>query len=203
MEGVVGDPRGTAKAAQIPGYTIAGKTGTAAKLVNGRYSTSDYNASFVGFIPSRNPAVAIIVVTDSPRTWPATGGAVSAPVFKRIAEATLRYLGVGPTINPAPPVFVARRDGPAGAPTSRADSADPVVSLVVDGAPGTVPDLRGLSARQAVHQLVKIGMSARVSGDGFVVSQEPAAGAPIEGEGLCRLVLDRWPSRHDAGAGRP
>jgi cell division protein FtsI (penicillin-binding protein 3) len=203
MEGVVGDPHGTAKAAQIPGYTIAGKTGTAAKLVNGRYSTSDYNASFVGFIPSRNPAVAIIVVTDSPRTWPATGGAVSAPVFKRIAEATLRYLGVGPTINPPPPLFVARRDGSASAPVSRVDSGDPVVSLVVDGPPGTVPDLRGLSAREAVRKLVKVGMSARVSGDGFVVSQEPAAGAPIEGDGLCRLVLDRWPSRHDAGAGHP
>ena len=64
MEGVV--ERGTAKAAQIPGYTVAGKTGTAHKLVDGRYSKSDYNASFVGFIPSRNPAVAIIVVTDSP-----------------------------------------------------------------------------------------------------------------------------------------
>ena len=203
MEGVVADPHGTAKKAQIPGYPIAGKTGTAAKLVNGRYSTSDYNASFVGFIPSRNPAVAIIVVTDSPRTWPATGGAVSAPVFKRIAEATIRYLGVGPTINPTPAVFVARRDGRSGAPTRRADSDDPVVSLAADGPSGTVPDLRGLSAREAVRKLVKLGMSARVSGDGFVVSQEPAAGAPIEGEGLCRLVLDRWPSRHDLGAGRP
>jgi len=169
----------------------------------GRVVHLPHNASFVGFIPSRNPAVAIIVVTDSPRTWPATGGAVSAPVFKRIAEATLRYLGVGPTINPAPPVFVARRDGPAGATISRADSADPVVSLVVDGPPGTVPDLRGLSAREAVRKLVKLGMSARVSGDGFVVSQEPAAGAPIEGESLCRLVLGRWPQRHDAGAFRP
>src|SRR5205814_8292119 len=129
MEGVVGDPHGTAKRAQIPGYTIACKTGTAAKLVNGRYSTSDYNASFVGFIPSRSPAVAIIVVTDSPRTRPATGGAVSAPVFRRIAEATLRYLGVGPTINPTPPVFVAGRRGPAGPAPSRAGSGHPARRL--------------------------------------------------------------------------
>ena len=55
-----------AKRAQIDGYTIAGKTGTAAKLVNGRYSKSDYNASFVGFVPSRKPALTIIVVIDSP-----------------------------------------------------------------------------------------------------------------------------------------
>src|SRR6185503_6881941 len=57
MEGVV--ERGTAKKAQIAGYTIAGKTGTATKLVNGHYSKTDYNGSFVGFIPSRDPAVTI------------------------------------------------------------------------------------------------------------------------------------------------
>ena len=202
MEGVV--DRGTARAAQIPGYTIAGKTGTSAKLVNGRYSASDWNASFVGFLPSRDPAVAIIVVTDSPHTRGHTGGAVSAPVFKKIAEATLRYLGVGPTINPPPPVLVARRDETAGhAPTSGGSAGEPVVSLVVDGPPGTLPDLRGMSARDAVRTLVKLGMNARVSGDGFVVSQAPAAGAPIEGEAVCRLVLERWPSRHAATASRP
>ena len=58
MEGVV--EKGTGKAAQIPGYTIAGKTGTATKLVNGRYSHDDYNASFVGFVPSQDPALTII-----------------------------------------------------------------------------------------------------------------------------------------------
>ena len=65
MEGVV--ERGTAKRARIAGYTIAGKTGTAAKVVNGRYSRSDYNVSFVGFVPSRAPLFTIIVVLDSPR----------------------------------------------------------------------------------------------------------------------------------------
>ena len=54
MEAVV--ERGTATAAKIDGFTVAGKTGTAAKLVNGRYSNSDYNVSFVGFVPSRRPA---------------------------------------------------------------------------------------------------------------------------------------------------
>ena len=202
MEGVV--ERGTAKAAQIPGYTVAGKTGTAAKLVNGHYSTSAWNASFVGFLPSRDPAVAIIVVTDSPHTKGHTGGVVSAPVFKRIAEATLRYLGVGPTINPPAPVLVARQDESAGhmKPSGEPETG-PVVSLVADGPPGTVPDLRGMSARDAVRTLVKLGMNARVSGDGFVVSQEPAAGAPIDGDAFCHLVLERWPSRRVVTASRP
>jgi cell division protein FtsI/penicillin-binding protein 2 len=65
MEQVV--ERGSARAAQMPGYTIAGKTGTAAKLVNGHYQKSDYNASFVGFLPSRKPALTILVVIGSSR----------------------------------------------------------------------------------------------------------------------------------------
>ncbi len=106
MEQVV--ERGTAKAAKIAGFTVAGKTGTAQKLVDRRYSHSDYNASFVGFLPSRKPALAIIVVIDSPHAKGYYGGTVAAPIFKRIAEESLRHLGIGPTINPAPPVLVAR-----------------------------------------------------------------------------------------------
>ena len=192
MEGVVELKYGTATAAQIPGYTIAGKTGTAAKLVNGHYSHTEYNASFVGFVPSRAPAVAIIVVIDSPhgpnRFF---GGTVSAPIFKRIAEAALQYLGVGPTINPTPPVLVARQDEQPQLPTDAPGGAPPVVSLVSDGPPGTVPDLRGMSARDAMRTLVKAGLSARLSGDGFVVSQNPPAGDALEAGGVCSLVLAR------------
>jgi beta-lactam-binding protein with PASTA domain len=52
-----------------------------------------------------------------------------------------------------------------------------------------------MSAREAVRKLVKLGMSARASGDGFVVSQNPEAGTPIDAESVCRLVLQRWPLR--------
>jgi cell division protein FtsI (penicillin-binding protein 3) len=195
MEGVV--ERGTARAAQIPGYTIAGKTGTAAKLIDGRYSHSEYNASFVGFIPSRDPAVTIIVVIDSPHGSGYTGGAVSAPVFKRIAESTLRYLGIGPTINPSPAVLVARDSDDMKVPASTR-ATQPAVSLVADAAPGTIPDLRGLSAREAVRTLVKLGLVARVTGDGVVVTQEPAAGMPLEQGGICRLVLARMARRGES-----
>src|SRR5690606_33480004 len=100
MEAVV--ERGTATAAKIEGYTIAGKTGTAAKILpGGGYSKSDYNVSFVGFVPSRKPALAIIVVIDSPHgKVTAYGGTVAAPIFKRIAEASLVHLGIGPNLNP-------------------------------------------------------------------------------------------------------
>jgi cell division protein FtsI (penicillin-binding protein 3) len=192
MEGVV--ERGTATKGQIPGYTIAGKTGTAAKLINHVYSHSEYNASFVGFVPSRDPVLAIIVVTDSPHAGPYTGGAVSAPVFKRIAEAALRYLGVAPTVNPAPPVLTARQSDlvNASGPGSAGDQL--VVNVVADGPPGTVPDVQGLSAREAMRKLVKVGLAAHLAGDGFVASQDPPAGAPLEA-GTVRLVLSRWSAR--------
>jgi cell division protein FtsI/penicillin-binding protein 2 len=195
MEGVV--DHGTATVAKMPGYTVAGKTGTAAKLINGRYSHSDYNASFVGFVPSRDPAVAIIVVTDSPHGPNGYyGGTVSAPVFKRIAEATLRYLGIPPTLDPPPPVLVARNAEPEAPPSA------PVVSLVADGAPGTVPDLTGLSAREAVRKLATVGLTAHATGDGVVVSQDPAPGTPIDESSSCSLTLERSPAHH-AESGRP
>jgi cell division protein FtsI (penicillin-binding protein 3) len=193
MEKVVSEKIGTATRAQIPGYTIAGKTGTAAKLIGGRYSTIDNNASFVGFVPSRDPVVAIIVVTDSPRTYPNTGGFVSAPVFQRIAEATLRYLGVGPSINPPSPVLVVRNDSEAPTPAQMASA--PVVSLVADDSSGTVPDLRGMSAREATHTLARLGLTSRLSGDGFVISQDPPPGEPLDAVSICRLTLDRLPAR--------
>ena len=189
MEGVVTD--GTAKLAQIDGYTIAGKTGTASKLIDGRYSASENNASFAGFLPSRNPAVTIVVVIDAPHAGGRTGGVVAAPIFKRIAETTLRYLGVGPTIDPEPPVLVERRDSADVRTRSQKDS-QPIVSFVADGPPGTVPNLHGMSAREAVRTLVRLGLTAHLSGDGFVMSQDPPAGAVLEPGAVCSLVLNRW-----------
>ena len=203
MEGVV--EHGTGTAAKIAGYTIAGKTGTAARLVNGRYSESDYNASFVGFLPSRDPALAIIVVIDSPHgPHRYFGGPVSAPIFRRIAESALRHLGIAPTVDPAPPVLVMRQ-GPADPqPLSAAAGDSPVVSLVADGRPGTMPDLRGLSARDAIGALVKRGLSARIAGDGVVVSQDPLPGALLDDADAapCLLVLGRAPLA-SAATGQP
>ena len=190
MEEVV--ERGTAKAAAIDGYTIAGKTGTAARLVDGRYSKSEYNASFVGFLPSRSPALTIIVVIDSPHGRGYTGGAVAAPIFKRIAEASLRHLGIAPTINAPPPVLVVRNEAGAGeAISARPVSAPAALAAIERERPDVMPDLRGLSARDALRALTRIGMSARMSGDGFVIEQSPAAGTPLVPGDAALLKLGR------------
>jgi membrane peptidoglycan carboxypeptidase len=187
MEDVV--VRGTATAARIDGYTVAGKTGTAQKLVDGRYSKSEYNASFVGFVPSRKPALAVVVVIDSPHANGYYGGTVAAPIFKRIAEASLRHLGVPPTINPAPPVLVARHEPALETAVPRPvgfveRSVDPVQA-------GLMPDLRGLSAREAVRMLTRAGLTARVNGKGVVLEQAPAAGTALNAGDVCVLKLGR------------
>ena len=94
MESVLLDG-GTGKPAALNGYTAAGKSGTAQKIDprTGRYSPTDYIASFVGFAPVNEPAVTILVVLDSPE-GAHHGGEVGGPVFKRIAEQVLAYLDV-------------------------------------------------------------------------------------------------------------
>jgi len=189
MEGVV--DHGTATSAQMPGFTIAGKTGTAAKLVNHRYSSTEYNASFVGFLPSRSPALAIIVVVDSPHGKGYYGGVVSAPIFKRIADASLRYLGVGPNLNPSEPVLVAREASGPALPASAKQAPESVVSLVSDGPIGSMPELTGMSARDAMRRLMRLGITPHITGQGVVVSQRPAPGAALDGVEVSELVLDR------------
>lgn len=90
LTGVV--EQGTAKLAKVPGYSAAGKTGTAQKLEpNGAYSHNKFTASFIGFAPAEDPEIAIAVVLDEPRPY-YFGGVVAAPVFKNVAGNTLRYL---------------------------------------------------------------------------------------------------------------
>jgi cell division protein FtsI (penicillin-binding protein 3) len=95
LRDVVSAEGGTGAAAAVPGYTVAGKTGTAAKPDGGRYSTSRYVASFVGIVPAKQPRLVVLVSIDEPKTaiW---GGVVAAPAFSRIAQYGLQQLEVAP-----------------------------------------------------------------------------------------------------------
>jgi cell division protein FtsI (penicillin-binding protein 3) len=190
MEQVV--ERGTATTAQVPGYTVAGKTGTAAKIVNGRYSRTDYQVSFIGFVPSRRPAFTILAVVDTPRGASRFGGTVAAPIFQRIADAALRQMGIAPTINPLPPVLVqaARPGSPPSELVRTSGTAGPPQISVLAGPP-TVPDVRGLGAREAARRLARLGLIPRLTGDGIVIDQDPVAGTALEPGRPCRLWLDR------------
>ena len=184
----------TGKNARIDGVTVAGKTGTAQKVVNGQYSRSDYNASFVGFVPSRQPLLTIIVVIDSPHAKGHVGGVAAAPVFQRIAQSSLRYLGIAPTINPETPILVQRVERNPVETASLVNSPSIVPLMPAERDPNVVPDLRGMSGRDALRALAQVGLTARVQGIGVVVDQQPPAGSPLERGTNCLLILTRTPS---------
>ncbi len=188
MEQVV--TNGTGRNAKLVSYSLAGKTGTADKLVNGRYSASQQNVSFVGFVPSRNPALTVIVMVDSPRVGGDTGGVIAAPIFKRIAESALRYLGTTPTINQPPPVIVVRNQ-PTPVTSASVVGEPNVIAMPAHMTEAGLPDLRGMSAREALRELARVGLTARMQGTGVVIEQDPPAGSPYEPGATCTLVLNR------------
>jgi cell division protein FtsI (penicillin-binding protein 3) len=94
LEGVLA-PGGTASEVSVPGYTLAGKTGTAQKAVDGGYSDTRFVASFIGFAPAANPRLLAAVIVDEPQ-GDIYGGSVAAPAFGQIASFALPYLGIPP-----------------------------------------------------------------------------------------------------------
>jgi cell division protein FtsI (penicillin-binding protein 3) len=94
LRGVFADG-GTASGAAIPGYDLAGKTGTANEVINGQYSSSDYAASFIGFVPASHPRLLVAVMVDRPQ-GAIFGGSVAAPAFQKIVGWAVPYLGISP-----------------------------------------------------------------------------------------------------------
>jgi membrane peptidoglycan carboxypeptidase len=124
---------GTARAAAIDGYPVAGKTGTAQKVSGGHYDSSKWVSSFIGFAPAQEPRVAIAVMVDEPQGGH-LGGAVAAPVFKEIAEQALRYLHVPPQAQP-----VAAKVPERGKAEARSDGKRSRSSEADDGADDELP----------------------------------------------------------------
>jgi len=87
---------GTATRAQVPGYRVAGKTGTAHKLIGGRYSPDRYISSFVGMAPASDPRFIVAVMIDEPSAGAYFGGSVAGPVFAQVMGGALRSYGLPP-----------------------------------------------------------------------------------------------------------
>ncbi len=95
LEDVVSD-QGTAQAASVPGFTVAGKTGTAQKFVNGEYSKEKYVASFIGYLPAENPQFVMLVMVDEPKGKQYYGGQVAAPAFAEMSKKIVQCLNLEP-----------------------------------------------------------------------------------------------------------
>ena len=186
----VTEPGGTAVEAGVDGYLVAGKTGTAQKAdyVKGGYADDKWLASFIGFLPAERPAVVISVVIDEP-VIAHYGGTVAGPVFRRIAEVTMRHMGIAPEGRQA----ILKKKKAQQKAVARADAdAAPEKSVEpekVDKGESSVPDVRSMPLRDAVIALHARSLVAEVRGSGIVVAQEPAPGKAIAHGSTVRIVL--------------
>jgi cell division protein FtsI (penicillin-binding protein 3) len=168
---------GTGRHAAIPGYPVAGKTGTAQKLdpATRRYSRAPGVLSFVGFAPADAPRFAMLVMLDEPKNekW---GSEAAAPVFAAIGREILRYLEVLPR-GTQPVQIVTASAAESTASRMRMPETPPVVTL---DAEATMPDLRGRSLRHALAMLAPLRLEVEVNGHGLVARQDPEPGAAVE-----------------------
>lgn len=197
----------TGAEAAIPGYLVAGKTGTSQKAdeVHGGYrAESDplarWTASFVGFVPAESPRLVIAVIIDEPETQISHyGGDVAAPVFRRVGEAALRHLGVPPVgsgdalADLAAEIRQRARLHVDDAPAETSVLADAEAAIEVE--PGEdetrVPDLTGATARRVLVGLDEVGLVGEIEGAGVVTSQTPAPRAIVPRGAVVHVVLER------------
>lgn len=237
LETVVG--QGTAHAARVEGYRVAGKTGTATKYdAHGREIKDRYIASFVGFVPADKPEVTVLILLDEPQGERMTmGGQVAAPLFRRMLGNILIQLGIppatssgavegpGPTPPSAPePETAALAPAMTWWPVDRAvaemqrlgyrpelkgtgpvvtgqepapgSALAPGVRVVIradalpPAGPVPVPDLTGLTLRQAGDLLTGLGLEMVAYGGGAVARQSPAPGTPLSVQGRVEVWLE-------------
>jgi cell division protein FtsI (penicillin-binding protein 3) len=193
----VTEPGGTALEAAVEGYLVAGKTGTAQKAddQNRGYAKDKWLASFAGFLPADSPEIVISVVIDEP-TIAHYGGTVAGPVFRRIAEATVRHLGIPPRAGgKAQAKKMEKSLGKVAAVSTRPES-EKEPGRVPRGK-SRVPDLRGAPLRAAVVKLHDRSLLVDVEGSGLVVRQSPAPGSLVDHGAVVKLELDRRRFRED------
>ncbi len=213
LEGVVS--RGTAKNIANADYKIAGKTGTAQKLIGGAY-TQTYYTSFAGYFPADHPKYSMIVVIDSPNGFAAYGGDVSAPVFKEIAD---RIYALDVELNPENQTNIFQADAtlpkspfiPAGRAeeihqileelglkANPTQSEEWVKTVAIgesiqwqsnDTDKPIVPDVSGLSLRDALFILENKGLRVSYSGKGRVQNQSMTPGSALVPNATINLVL--------------
>ena len=167
--------RGTGERAALPEHVVAGKTGTAQKAVRGGYAPDKFVASFGGYVPADRPRLVILVVVDEPK-GEQFGGVIAAPAFREIAEGTLHYLRVPPSV------------------PQRSIGLEPLALAAFSQQPNpvlraAVPDLKGLDARAAVARATAAGLLVEAVGSGVVTTQNPGAGEALPASRRVSILL--------------
>jgi cell division protein FtsI (penicillin-binding protein 3) len=171
--------RGTGTKAAIPGFSVAGKTGTAQKAGMGGYMAGHHVPNFAGYAPADAPRCVAVVVLEEPQ-GKYYAADVAAPLFSRVMSQALGILRVAPREQRVPATVLAGTaprapEYPSGVvPAARRASGD-----AGESADDRTPSALGMSARQALAVFARVGVLARLQGTGFVVAQDPPAGSPI------------------------
>ncbi len=196
----VTEGEGTGVEAAIPGFKVAGKTGTAQKIdpATHKYSDTHYVASFVGFVPADKPRLVIAVVLDDPMGGTHAGGSVAGPVFRRVGEMALRYLGVTPRGSVPMKLSDIAKNGDVAANAYQMigkGAPDPGGAAVTPSAPmksgeARVPDLTGMPQREAVKTAVGLGLQPAVEGTGRLSRQDPPAGTVLPRGATLKLIFE-------------
>ncbi len=177
---------GTGKAAQVSGYPVGGKTGTAQKLVDGKYNSGQYFSSFVGFAPVNNPHFVIYVAVDNPKKK-YYGAEVAAPVFSRIASYALRKAGISPVIVSEKNVITK-----AEATTDTENSIIKIremAQILASEEKNETPDLKGLTVREVLNRVRGTPIKVQLHGKGVVTMSFPSAGEPLPDNRTLRVYL--------------
>ncbi len=173
FEGVV--ERGSAREVRIEGVRIAGKTGTARRIIEGKYEAGYYTASFAGFFPVEDPQLVCLVMMDNPRSRGYYGGITSGPIFKAIAERVIHTSWK-----------FSRPSSPPGVPDEK--------EII------TVPDVRNIRIAIAEKILAGRGLKGVLFGKGdVIVRQAPNPGTRVERGDIIKLALNTEPARDTKG----
>jgi cell division protein FtsI/penicillin-binding protein 2 len=208
---------GTGRTASLNGYSAAGKTGTAQKIVDGVYSKSKYVASFIGFAPIDQPALIGLIVIDEPRGIP-YGGHVAGPAFKQLMERSLIHLRIPKDVTEQLPdrhmaLTNPRRKAKGPAPFSDTPTApedffetgisESVLSILEGGSDlgerhpsftvelghEILPDLTGKNLREVADECARLGIQLKIAGSGLAVGQRPAPGKRISRAMVCEVFF--------------
>jgi cell division protein FtsI (penicillin-binding protein 3) len=178
--------KGTGKRAKIEGIQIGGKTGTSRKIVDGKYSKERYNSSFVGFFPVDNPKYICLILVNTPKSVGITGGEVAAPVFKNIVK---RIISIDPSIGKNVNLEKLNKESdeeiikPEYEEEIEIESDTEIEIKKVDYKSvdlNEMPDLRGVSLKDAISIMRRLGLDFTCSGSGRVVEQSIKPGKEIK-----------------------
>jgi cell division protein FtsI (penicillin-binding protein 3) len=197
--------KGTGQNAKLEYLSAGGKTGTAQKLIEGSYSSSEYNSSFIGFFPAENPQAVCLIVLNSPKVGK-YGGIAAAPIFKKVAHRLIktdpdnfRYdtQNINDFISSGgyDEIYENHNNQVINVkePRSRLKTSSSSENFYSDDTPeiknyDIMPDLTNYNLRNAILVLSKLGIGFKINGSGRIISQSIQPGMKIRKGITCELV---------------